>query len=135
MGTAGYDCVVIPGAAEGTMCNDFSANGLNAERFCGNEQGLAIVKSAKAAAMTGTICSKFWFNLRIQWIIWLFKFSYKQNDNISSFTFFSAKTEPFNLQFLTDAFEAQIESAIADPATAQAGSGFQLTYFMTSNNC
>ena len=72
MGTAGYDCVVIPGAAEGTMCNDFSANGLNAERFCGNEQGLAIVKSAKAAAMTGTICSKFWFDIRIQCIIWLF---------------------------------------------------------------
>ena len=64
-----------------------------------------------------------------------FEFSYKQNNNILFFTFFSAKTEPFNLQFLTDAFEAQIESAIADPATAQAGSGFQLTYFMTSNNC
>ena len=71
MGTAGYDCVVIPGAAEGTMCNDFSANGLNAERFCGNEQGLAIVKSAKAAAMTGTICSKFWFDFVMQCMIQL----------------------------------------------------------------
>ena len=60
MGTAGYDCVVIPGAAEGTMCNDFSANGLNAERFCGNEQGLAIVKSAKAIKIYTTLSLKFY---------------------------------------------------------------------------
>ena len=60
----------------------------------------------------------------------LFKFT----DILSPYSF-KAKTEPFNLQFLSDAIEAAAESAIADPAGSQAGSGFQLTYFMTSNNC
>ena len=58
-GKAGYDCIVIPGAADGTMCNDFTANALNGQRFCGNEQGLAKEDEATAAAMSGTICSKF----------------------------------------------------------------------------
>ena len=47
---------------------------------------------------------------------------------------FSAKQDPFSLQFLTDSLEANEES-IADVANSQAGSGFQLTYTMSSNNC
>ena len=61
-GEVGYDCIVIPGAADGTMCNDFADNALNGQRFCGNELGLAKEDSIKDAAMSGTICSKFWFN-------------------------------------------------------------------------
>ena len=68
-GTAGYDCIVIPGAADGTMCADFAANALNGQRFCGNEQGLAKVEKATAVAMSGTICSKFWLNYWMQWKI------------------------------------------------------------------
>ena len=47
-----------------------------------------------------------------------------------------AKQDPFSLQFLTDWFEAEKEAG-ADKAAnnAQAGSGFQLTYTMSSNNC
>jgi len=44
------------------------------------------------------------------------------------------KQDPFSLQFLTDSLEANEES-IADVANSQAGSGFQLTYTMSSNNC
>ena len=57
--TIGYDCLVIPGAADGTMCADFADMALNGQRFCGHELGLAKEDEAKAAAMTGTICSKF----------------------------------------------------------------------------
>jgi len=44
------------------------------------------------------------------------------------------KSEPFSLQFITDQFEAKNE-AIGDVAANQPGSGFQLTFFMSSNNC
>ena len=64
--TAGYDCIVIPGAADGTMCADFMTAALNGQRFCGNEQGLAKEVEATAAAMSGTICSKFWLNYWMQ---------------------------------------------------------------------
>ena len=55
MATGGYDCVVIPGAAKGTMCEDFNANGLNGNRFCGNERGLATQNPAAADTMTGAL--------------------------------------------------------------------------------
>ena len=58
----GYDCLVIPGAKEGVTCNAFPATRLNANRFCGTGNGLAKEKSAKAAAMQGTICSKYVIN-------------------------------------------------------------------------
>jgi len=45
------------------------------------------------------------------------------------------KSDPFSLSFLTDQFEAKVESAADTLANAQAGSGFRLTYFMSSNNC
>ena len=60
MGTKGYDCLVIPGAAVGTMCNQFETDEVkNANVFCGNSGGLATKKSAKAdGTNSGTICSK-----------------------------------------------------------------------------
>ena len=59
-GTKGYDCLVIPGAAKGTMCESFmEPSAKNANRFCGNSGGLAISKSANAKGeKSGTICSK-----------------------------------------------------------------------------
>ena len=57
-GTKGYDCIVIPGAAVGTMCVDFMTV-MNANVFCGNSGGLAKTKSAKTdGTNSGTICSK-----------------------------------------------------------------------------
>ena len=57
-GTKGYDCIVIPGAAVGTMCVDFMTV-MNANVFCGNSGGLAKTKSAKTdGTKSGTICSK-----------------------------------------------------------------------------
>lgn len=44
------------------------------------------------------------------------------------------KSDPFSLRFLTDQIETMNEVK-ADMATMQAGSGFRLTYFMSSNNC
>lgn len=99
MAASGYDCIEIPGAAKGAMCEDFAAANMNANVFCGNEGGLA--KTA-AAVDGGTICSK---------------------------------SDPFNLQFLTDAFETDKETLIDAANDAQAGSGFQLTYFQSSDNC
>lgn len=47
-----------------------------------------------------------------------------------------AKQDPFSLQFLTDAFEAGNEADSANAAAnSQPGSGFQLTFTMSSNNC
>ena len=57
-GTLGYDCIMIPGAKLGTMCADFSANAINANRFCGNSQGLAKSVDAVDNTKQGTICSK-----------------------------------------------------------------------------
>ena len=54
----GYDCIMIPGAGKGTKCSAWSANALNANRFCGNSKGLATIKEAKTDAMSGTVCSK-----------------------------------------------------------------------------
>ena len=48
---------------------------------------------------------------------------------------FSAKTDPFNIQFLTDHFEMENESKADMKDGAKKGSGFQLAYFMSSNNC
>jgi len=105
MGTKGYDCLQIPGAANGENCDPFSADRLNADRFCGNSAGLAIAKTATGTnapgTNQGTVCTK---------------------------------QDPFSLQFLTDGLEAKEEST-ADVANSQAGSGFQLTYTMSSNNC
>ena len=54
---------------------------------------------------------------------------------MSKFVFvFLAKSDPFSIQFVSDWIEAKLE-AIGEVATNQAGSGFQLTYFMSSNNC
>ena len=62
-GMMGYDCVIIPGAAKGTMCSDFAADNLNNNRFCGNSAGLATVTAAtnnanNVCANCGTVCSK-----------------------------------------------------------------------------
>ena len=62
-GAFGYDCLMIPGAAEGPMCNALGTAGdrMNANRFCGNSAGLAIKMMAQAdnANMKqGTVCSK-----------------------------------------------------------------------------
>ena len=58
MGTKGYDCIVIPGAAVGRECKDFDSV-MNANVFCGNSGGLATKKSAKTdGTNSGTICSK-----------------------------------------------------------------------------
>ena len=48
--------------------------------------------------------------------------------------YFIAKSDPFSVQFNTDAFEVvpELTETVAD---AKAGSGFQLAYFMSSNNC
>ena len=45
-----------------------------------------------------------------------------------------AKSDPFSIRFNTDAIEAvpELTETVAD---AKAGSGFQLAYFMSSNNC
>ena len=58
--TGGYDCVMIPGAAKGTMCESFESDeAKNANRFCGNSGGLAIKKEAKTdGTNSGTVCSK-----------------------------------------------------------------------------
>ena len=58
MGTKGYDCLEIPGAAKGTMCEDFAATRLNANVFCGDSAGLATVMMAERGANSGTICSE-----------------------------------------------------------------------------
>ena len=59
LGTKGFDCIEIPGAKLGTMCASFvNANAKQANRFCGNSQGLPKTINAAAPAMTGTICSK-----------------------------------------------------------------------------
>jgi len=100
-GTLGYDCLVIPGAAKGTACDDFTADNLNANRFCGNSKGLAISKTATTDAKVGTVCTK---------------------------------SEPFTLQFLSDAIEFE-EEAKEDLAAGKPGSGFQLAYFMSSKGC
>ena len=58
--TKGYDCIEIPGAKLGTMCASFTmANAKQANRFCGNSQGLPKSTSAMATdgSMSGTICS------------------------------------------------------------------------------
>ena len=57
MGTLGYDCLMIPGAAIGTMCTDFPAANLNANAFCGNSQGLCKTTNNADAANVATICS------------------------------------------------------------------------------
>ena len=58
MGTKGFDCLEIPGAAKGTMCSDFDATRLNANVFCGNSAGLATKKEAKRdGTNNGTVCS------------------------------------------------------------------------------
>ena len=62
----GYDCVMIPGAAVGTMCESFTMKDVrNANRFCGNSGGLATKTKAKTdGTNSGTICSKLnkhWF--------------------------------------------------------------------------
>ena len=76
-GTKGYDCVVIPGAAKGTMCEDFTAANLNANRFCGNSAGLPTKTAATNNAMNvcancGTVCSKLdlmiYFNVAINFL-------------------------------------------------------------------
>ena len=58
--TGGYDCVMIPGAARGTMCESFTmAEVKNANRFCGNSGGLATkTKAMTDGTNSGTICSK-----------------------------------------------------------------------------
>ena len=62
MGTKGYDCLEIPGAAVGTMCADFEATRLNANVFCGNSAGLATKKEAKRdGTNNGTVCSKAYY--------------------------------------------------------------------------
>jgi len=104
-GVSGYDCLQIPGAAKGTKCSAFTgANVINADRFCGNEAGLGTKTTATGGATPMNVGT------------------------------ICTKQDPFSLQFLTDAFEADVESA-ADAANSQAGSGFQLTYTMSSNNC
>ena len=47
--------------------------------------------------------------------------------------FFSAKQEPFTLQFLSDQIEAANEAKADATAGAKTGSGFQLAFFETSN--
>ena len=63
MGTKGYDCLEIPGAAKGTMCEDFAATRLNANVFCGDSAGLATVMMAERGANSGTICSELYLQL------------------------------------------------------------------------
>ena len=65
----GYDCLIIPGAAEGPTCNALGAAGsrVNANRFCGQSAGLAKTAAAKQASdagklKQGTICSKYLIN-------------------------------------------------------------------------
>ena len=47
----------------------------------------------------------------------------------------SAKSSPFSLQFLTDEWEMDVEAAADAVAGAQKGSGVQLAYFMSNQNC
>ena len=71
MGTKGYDCIEIPGAAKGTMCEDFTANAgtrLNANYFCGDSGGLVTQKEGQRGANSGTICSElYWIFMHLKW--------------------------------------------------------------------
>ena len=47
----------------------------------------------------------------------------------------SAKREPFNIQFLSDAIEMANEAKVNAKDTNQDSSGFQLAYIMSAANC
>ena len=60
----------------------------------------------------------------------------EQGQNQIVLNFFLAKSEPFNIQFISDWFET-IDESLTDSgnAASKTGSGFQLAYFMKNTGC
>ncbi len=104
----GYDCIMIPGAID-------AADAIKPPSQCGNIVGLITAAGALAAVGQKTVCSK----IPIAWIL---------KNKAVIFFLFPARTVPFRVNFLTDAFEwvATTESANADQE------GFKIRYFLTS---
>ncbi len=103
----GYDCIMIPGAID-------AADAIKPPSQCGNIVGLITAEGALAAVGQKTVCSKYDMSAIIITIF-----------TLSSVT---ARTVPFRINFLTDAFEwvATTESDNVDQE------GFKIRYFLTS---
>ena len=103
MSAEGFDCLVLPGAV-----NPMTTSLVFKTQFCGNKKGIGTIDAAL------TVCSKF-CAINISVAVQIFPIL--------------GDRQPFNIRFLSDSFETQLEAQRA------AQEGFRLTYFQTSTGC
>ena len=118
--TNGFDCIVIPGASK-TAGTDLAF-----DKQCGRSKGLITADGGSGK----TVCSKY-----RQYIL---EFHFINNKEILEIwnTYrlpfhFSAKAQPFRLQFLSD----QFEFVEGDMESKTAMVGLKLNYILSNENC
>ena len=127
-----FDCVQIPSASKKTPAANTNGFIENQMGFCG-EKGLV---SINEGVISATICCKCNTTyLSICTTVYISKvpilyFYLIIKTNHSQF-FFSARRTPFQIRFITDGFEGDMEAKI----TAGAEKGFQLMYTQFADNC
>ncbi len=111
IGTGGFDCAIIVGASK------TGGTSLPGSEFCGR-MGLATANNAAA----NTVCSESIFFLCVPFVPSSSRLSFNFSDIM-----YAAMTQPFNVRFLSDLYEAQ-----AEVANNNVDQGFRLAYIQTS---